>query len=181
MRKIFIKAMSLLLAAGISLSVSTSASAYSLCGWELEQPQINCYYDNWVASEAKTAALAAEKAWQRAVSSVEFGSQGTLVIFADCYRTDVGWDGLTSISHDPGSIYITNAIISLNSAKTTTWNSASALQSVAVHELGHVLGLDDLYDGSKAIMNGYTEQRYWKYNLTTPQPDDINGVNYLYE
>lgn len=181
MKKIFIKATSLLLAAGISLSVSSSASAYVHWGWELEQPpQIKYYYDNWVASKAKTAALAAVKAWQRAGTSVELGSQGTLVTFIDCNRADVEWDGLTSIDHDPGEKYITSAIISFNSAKTTTWDNESALQSVAVHELGHAMGLWDLYDGSKAIMNGYTSERYWKYKLTTPQPDDIKGVNDLY-
>ncbi|MGB9805618.1 MAG: hypothetical protein ACP5HX_00240 [Thermoproteota archaeon] len=35
-------------------------------------------------------------------------------------------------------------------------------RSVACHELGHVLGLDDVWPYSPVVMNGYT---YYRYDL----------------
>ena len=72
--------------------------------------------------------------------------------------------------------------MSLNTAYTNTWSSAGARKSVAVHEFGHVFGLDE--NGStKTIMNAFTwgsNSRYGSYGLTTPQSDDKSGVNSIY-
>lgn len=52
--------------------------------------------------------------------------------------------------------------------------------SVATHELGHVLGLGDLYGSYQSLMNGYTSTRYDSYGIYTPQQDDLDGINVLY-
>lgn len=56
-----------------------------------------------------------------------------------------------------------------------------ALLSVSVHEFGHALGLG--HTQGAVIMNPYTwgeNSRYEAYNLTTPQIDDLYGINALY-
>lgn len=52
--------------------------------------------------------------------------------------------------------------------------------SVATHELGHVLGLGDLYGSYPSLMNGHTNTRYDNYGIYTPQQDDLDGINVLY-
>ena len=51
-------------------------------------------------------------------------------------------------------------------------NKAKIARSVACHELGHLLGLNDLTSGT-AVMN--TNRN--RLTLYTPQTDDINGVS----
>ncbi|MFL0195861.1 matrixin family metalloprotease [Clostridium sp. WILCCON 0269] len=65
----------------------------------------------------------------------------------------VSWDGLISATASGG--YYTSVIISLNMSATNTWNSDGALKSVAVHEFGHGLGLNE-NGTTKTIMNAYT-------------------------
>ena len=75
---------------------------------------------------------------------------------------------------------LTQADIVFNSNKT--WNVYSTPQQgstydfgrVAVHELGHALGLGHEDSGVASIMTTYSG------DLTTPQRDDINGVAALY-
>lgn len=57
-------------------------------------------------------------------------------------------------SSDPGKTFFITQNLQLNRSQTNTWNSDGALQSVAIHEFGHSLGLDHR-DGA-VIMNPYT-------------------------
>jgi hypothetical protein len=54
------------------------------------------------------------------------------------------------------------------------WFGVSDFQRVAVHELGHALGLDHEDSGVPTIMKTYIG------NTTTPQPDDVGGVAAIY-
>ncbi len=184
MKKILIKAASLLLATTMSVCASSSASAYCLTGYSLEEPKIRYAYENWVNIKAKTAIMDGAEAWREAISCVDIGaSNAVLVSVYDTNRPDVEWDALTHINPDKDNRhYIASATITFNSAQKA-WNDPAALQSVAVHEFGHVLGLDDMDPYSTVIMNKGTYgpgSRYGEYKLTTPQSYDINGVNYLY-
>ena len=51
-------------------------------------------------------------------------------------------------------------------------------KSVAAHEIGHLLGLNHV--NIRALMYDNTSGRYDSYNISTPQQDDINGVNAIY-
>lgn len=97
--------------------------------------------------------------------------------------TGVDWDGLTQTRYNSKSpYYVVSQTLTLNMAKTSTWNNDGALKSVVVHEMGHVFGLGD-NGKTKTIMNGYTfgtNSRYGGYGLTVPQTDDVNGVNAKY-
>ena len=70
----------------------------------------------------------------------------------------------------------------INTGIKETWNNDGALQSVAVHEFGHCLGLAD-NNSTRTIMNGYTfgtGSRYEGYGIILPTTDDENGINNLY-
>lgn len=55
--------------------------------------------------------------------------------------------------------------------------SYSQYRAVAIHEVGHGLGLAHERDGVAAVMN---DQLYLSNGWLTPQQDDIDGVNNLY-
>ena len=98
MKKIFIKATSLLLAVGISLSVSSSASAYKLKECHLEEPKIGFVCESWADPKTKSTAVRAVEAWKKSVSVVTFDASATVtVFFNEAYRSDVDWDGLCHI------------------------------------------------------------------------------------
>jgi hypothetical protein len=54
------------------------------------------------------------------------------------------------------------------------WSGINDFQRVAVHELGHALGLDEEDSGVPSIMGTYAG------DITIPQQDDVNGVEALY-
>lgn len=89
-----------------------------------------------------------------------------------------GWYGLTSLSSSGGTF--TGATAWLN-AFYTQGMSAAQIQTVATHELGHVIGLAHDTDAC-AVMNPDpgTMTTFCGGWVNTPQQDDVDGVNALY-
>ncbi|WP_156971343.1 matrixin family metalloprotease [Knoellia sinensis] len=62
--------------------------------------------------------------------------------------------------------------------------SSTKKKSVWVHEVGHSLGLAHSGEGAACsvipIMAPETSDRYGRCSKSTPQTDDVNGINFLY-
>lgn len=161
------------------LSISITASAYSLIGNKWSSSSVTYYYDNYNSSRGQSYITSGATAWNTTDASLSKSSSYNIYV-SEVENPNVTWDGLTTYYASGGNF--TSVTISLNKSQTTTWDDNGALKSVSVHEFGHSLGLND-NGTAKTIMNGYTwgtNSRYGDYGLTAPQTDDKNGINSLY-
>jgi hypothetical protein len=137
------------------------------------------YYslDSGAGANTQLAFDAAVADWNAANTPADFqpGSGDFPITLDEEDDPDVRWDGICRVSYSDGSILEVEA--SLNAHYTDTYPSI-ARRSVACHELGHVLGLDD-FDG-EVLMNGATGVRFFEYGIYLPQQGDIDGVNAMY-
>ena len=166
----------------LMFSVINVVHAYNVFGCRWDSSTVYYFYDNYNSSRGKAYFDVGADGWDATDVNFTSGTAGNYNIY--CTETEnpnVSWEGITEYSNSMGSI-ISPAIIQLNSAKSTTWNDNGALQSVAIHEFGHALGLDHVKN-ARVIMNPYTwgeNSRYGDFGITTIQADDINGANLLY-
>lgn len=65
----------------------------------------------------------------------------------------------------------------LTSDLGTSGSGCDNRRGALVHEIGHVMGLAEVYSGT-AIMNYYLQIR--KLGWTSPKADDIGGIDHLY-
>lgn len=158
--------------------------AYNVIGCRWESSTVYYYYDNYNSSRGKAYIDIGAEGWDSTDINFIKGTAGNYNIY--CSETDnlnVSWDGITNYTYSGTSGYINDpATIQLNTAKTRTWNDNGALQSVAIHEFGHAVGLAHV-ENARVIMNPYTwgeNSRYEDFGITTIQADDVNGANSLY-
>jgi hypothetical protein len=173
---------SVILIAFLLVSSSTSAYAYNLCGYEWSSSSIKYYYDSYPSTRFKTYIGLGASAWNSTSMHASLTNQYPNGAYcAETSNPNATWDGISYVSWDANG-YVTSASIVLNTAVTQTWNNDAALKSVAVHEFGHILSLDE-NGTSQYIMNDCTwgaYSRYGTYKLTTPQSMDVTGVNQIY-
>ena len=95
-------------------------------------------------------------------------------------ENDAGWYGLCSQAYSASSGSTSKGVITLNSRTLpsgTTTNDANFRQSVAVHEMGHLLSLADnppVATGNESIMS-YARN---KTVVITPQAFDVGNVRF---
>jgi hypothetical protein len=96
------------------------------------------------------------------------------VIAHDVASTWYGWYNILERSNTS----VTKFRLELNSRSIfqAATNHSNFVTSTTVHELGHAFGLGDL-GGSTTIMSKYRNRN----EMTTPQTDDINGVNAVWK
>lgn len=163
----------------INVILPTIGQAYNLTGHKWSGTSIYYYYDNYNSSTGKAAFANGASAWSGLDASLSYNASYDVYCLEASYP-GADWDGITNLIVR-GSNYSSGSVI-LNTAYTKTWSSAGARKSVAVHEFGHVFGLNE-NGTTKTIMNAYTwgtNSRYGSYSLTTPQSDDKSGVNSIY-
>lgn len=122
---------------------------------------LTSFSSNWGSSR---------NAWNNACSKVNISTGITYgeVHSIDQYVISDSYYGMTAMLGN-------DFFITINSNKCTTAN----VQSVIVHELGHILNLNDnnnILVYPVPIMSNYRNREVVK----TPQPDDIAGVNISY-
>ena len=151
---------------------ATPASAYSTTGcswapygstvtWENDAPS----GDYW------NSATSAGYSWASATDINGMSpTSGLLVGYTD-NKGNSGYDGWTSWGWSGSATVYANT--TLNPYYTDGYSYANKT-TVWVHELGHALGLG--HSGSNAIMYYCSTCT----GFTTPQPDDVNGINSLY-
>ena len=95
-------------------------------------------------------------------------------------NSSVEWDGLATFNRGPCCGSYTYAWAKINKHFTDSYGAATR-KGVAGHELGHILGLD--HSGKHPrLMNPCTNGTGCRasFGVTTPQTDDINGVQFIY-
>jgi hypothetical protein len=166
---------------------SRIASAYYLEGpyWS-GQPATGCCANLYLQYAASmylgdsTVYDNGRAAWnQTSSANIYFWTASSSSIYAtDQNNSSASWDGRTTYYYS--GRYFTSATVELNYYYFSTYNyPAGKKQGVAVHELGHVAGLAHNPSGC-VIMTPYTSTRWETCGISTPQTDDVNGINALY-
>jgi hypothetical protein len=157
----------------VSVIHSNAVNAYQLLGFKWSNPNPVTYYLNGNAN-TNNAFLSSINNWNNALPSnvsLQRVYNNFNVYAYDWYDSTDGRDGLFVISD--GEVYI-----ALNRYHTDNYSSLKR-QSVAGHEIGHSLGLDE-EDSAICIMISNTFNRWELLQIYKPKTDDINGINALY-
>lgn len=105
---------------------------------------------------------------------ISTATSGGHIVYAGSYSWS-GYGVYIPLTHS--STQTTSFKIQLNSKNinSVATNFDNFVQSTMTHELGHALGINDR-SGSTYIMGSSRDRN----SLTTPQTDDINGVNAMW-
>jgi len=156
--------------------------AYNLSGEKWPDNEVNDL-DIWIPGydPHKGAWGDSYSAWNAAGTAVHFNEVASMEqaeVIAHSYDWgDDGRDGLCITYTYEGIIYFAYAHVNTHYTPSYPYNK---VRSVATHELGHSVGLDEMGTGFAVVMNYASNWRYDEWGVYTPQSDDIDGLYDLY-
>ncbi|MBE6730789.1 MAG: matrixin family metalloprotease [Ruminococcaceae bacterium] len=167
----------LLIAVMLVFSLTIQIFAYDLLCYKVADKRATYTWGGAIntstsSSTYKTFWRTAMSSWTSAVGyniSYSSSSSNTITIVNESSSTYYGY----MQPHSTPNYVLTSFTAYVNIAHTGT--NENVFKSVACHELGHTLGLDDT-NNPNAVM-GYNRNRNTIY---TPQADDIEGVTDAY-
>jgi hypothetical protein len=162
--------------------VGVTAWEHLVCSWSGDDignltlwiPSGDSHYSQWTSSRSS---------WNSGNTKVDFVlipfEEDELVTGETHWYGDTGWDGLCYVWYSNQTLIMSRAEAYLNYYYSSGYES-NKVRSVAAHELGHAVGLDDVYNDVEAVMIYNTYDRYEYYEIYTPVDDDFDGVNWKY-
>jgi len=120
-------------------------------------------------------------------TQVQYGVQDYQNAFVFGGNLEPGVIAVTKVWFSPATKQIVEFDIKFNTA--WIWGDAENpdtpavmdLQNIGIHELGHALGLDDIYDESCSDVTMYGYSDYGEISKRDIEEPDIIGINMLYE
>lgn len=153
---------------------ATEIDGYALAGWKFSTISMSYKWGSNLASGTstiKTAFITATDDWNKA-SNVKYAYHYNASSTCNSwYEASESLFGRTTTYHSSGIVKRFDALVNSGNTKLT----GNVPRSVACHELGHPLGLDDLTTGSALMSHARNRQNIYK-----PQTDDINGIKAIY-
>ena len=171
-QKVTASILGLVLAMGGVLLSSSSASAYTTtgCSWGPYGSNVT-WLNNAPAGDYYNSGSAAGYSWAATTDINGMApTNGLLVGYTDNKGAN-GYDGWTTWGCNGNKTTYANATLNPYYVNSKTYASK---KTVWLHELGHALGLN--HSGSNTVMYMCPACT----GFSTPQADDINGINSLY-
>lgn len=164
----------------VTIIGSSYALAYSYAGCRWQYNNTNYKYGSNLPSSYQTPIYTAAGTWNSDAADFTFyyNSSAYNVWGAANYGSAGGMLGLTTITGNGTTVIGANTDYNTYySFSTNPSSSQYDLETVALHEFGHWLVLNDISSPTSAIMYFSLSSGQQKRTLTQ---DDSNGINYIY-
>ena len=133
-----------------------------------------------VGSAYERAFKQAEAAWDATSAPGYFEEHSTSwdpeINVTDERRRDSLWAEMTAECYSTTGLYLGNEVGIEFNTRIMDGLTAHKKKVIAMHEIGHAYGLDELYEGCRVMRQSYQIFTC----LTAPTADDVAGVTALY-